>query len=149
MVMTIPDITLLCVGAMKDRHCAALVEMYLKRLRHEARVEIREISAGNRHTEGERIAGFLDRIHGRSFALSEEGCVFTSRRFASRFETINRKIIFIVGGPDGLCERIKKRADEVLSLSPLTFTHEIARLLLIEQIYRACSILHHRRYHRG
>ncbi|MBN1576379.1 MAG: 23S rRNA (pseudouridine(1915)-N(3))-methyltransferase RlmH [Chitinispirillaceae bacterium] len=147
--MAVPDITLLCVGAVKDRHCAALVDMYLKRLRHEARIEIREIGDGNRHTEGERIAGLLDRIDGRSFALSEDGRVLTSRRFASRLETINRKIIFIVGGPDGLSERIKKRADEVLSLSPLTFTHEIARLLLVEQIYRACSILHHRRYHRG
>ncbi|MBN1306326.1 MAG: 23S rRNA (pseudouridine(1915)-N(3))-methyltransferase RlmH [Chitinispirillaceae bacterium] len=147
--MTIPDITLLCIGAMKDPHCAALVEMYLKRLRHEARVEIREIRCGNPQSEGERMAGLLDRIDGRSFALSEEGRVLTSRRFASLLETINRKIIFIVGGPDGLSERIKKRADEVLSLSPLTFTHEIARLLLIEQLYRACSILHHRRYHRG
>ena len=81
--------------------------------------------------------------------MSEEGRHLTSRQLASTIETLNRKIIFVVGGPGGLSGPAKKKCDEVISLSSFTFTHEIARLLLVEQLYRACSILHSRPYHKG
>ena len=148
MVKAIPDIMLLCVGAVKDRHIAALIDRFLSRLRHEARIEVREIRDSNRTAEGEQLSGLLDKINGYSFALSEEGRSLTSLRFASLFETVHQRMVFIVGGPDGLSERIKDRADEVLSLSSFTFTHEIARLLLVEQLYRSCTILHHGSYHK-
>lgn len=139
---------LLCVGAIKNRHIAALVDRYLARLRHEARIEIREIKDSGRTAEGERISGLLDKINGRHFALSEDGRSLTSPGLALLLETVHQRAVFIVGGPDGLSERIKEKADEVLSLSSFTFTHEIARLLLVEQLYRACSILHRGSYHK-
>ena len=148
MLIAIPDILILCVGSIKDRHLASLVDMYFKRLCHDARIEFREISDGDRKNEGEMITRKLDKIKGHSIALSEEGRIFTSRQFAVHLETINRKIVFIIGGPHGLSERVKNRADERMSLSPLTFTHEITRLLLVEQLYRACSILHNHHYHK-
>ena len=83
-------------------------------------------------------------------SLAEEGRSFNSYDFYSlllNFE--NRKISFFIGDADGLSNNIKCNSDLLLSLSPLTFTHEIARLILIEQIYRAVSISQNSPYHRS
>ena len=83
-------------------------------------------------------------------SLSEEGKSFNSHEFSSlllNFE--NKKISFFIGDADGLSNNIKSNSDLLLSLSPLTFPHEIARLLLIEQIYRAVSISQNSPYHRS
>lgn len=144
----VPDIMLLCVGAVKDRHIAALIDRYLARLRREARIEVREIADSNPKAEEERLCGIIDKTSGRFFALSEEGRSLTSTGLASLLKTVHRRIVFIVGGPGGLSRRVKEKAGEVLSLSSFTFTHEIARLLLIEQLYRGCSILRHGSYHK-
>jgi len=61
----------------------------------------------------------------------------------------NKKINFLIGDTDGVCSDIKEKSDLVLSLSPLTFPHELARLILIEQIYRAISISNNSPYHRS
>ncbi len=144
----VPDILLICVGPIKDRNIGAITERYLERLRYEARVETREILDSGKRVEGERIIKLIDKTGGASLALSEEGRPLTSAGLASLLETIQRKIIFIVGGPEGLSEGVKKRADQVISLSSFTFTHEMARMLLVEQLYRACSILHGGKYHK-
>ncbi len=148
MIIAIPDITLICVGSLKNRHLAELTAMYLTRLNHEARIAIREIKDSIPKMEDEKIKRLLDKLDGYSFALSEEGRTYGSRQFASRLQVITGKIIFIIGGPEGLSDRVKKGANEVLSLSSFTFTHEMARMLLIEQLYRTCSILHNRSYHK-
>ncbi len=83
-------------------------------------------------------------------SLTEEGKLFNSHELSSlllNFE--NRKISFFVGDTDGLSTNIKSNSDLLLSLSPLTFPHEIARLILIEQIYRAVSISQNSPYHRS
>ena len=83
-------------------------------------------------------------------SLTEEGEVFSSYDFSSlllNFE--NKKISFFVGDADGLSNNIKSESDLLLSLSSLTFPHEIARLILIEQIYRAASISRNSPYHRS
>ena len=83
-------------------------------------------------------------------SLTEEGEVFNSYDFSSlllNFE--NKKISFFVGDVDGLSNNIKSESDLLLSLSSLTFPHEIARLILIEQIYRAASISRNSPYHRS
>jgi 23S rRNA (pseudouridine1915-N3)-methyltransferase len=149
MIVSIPEITIVCVGAVKDRNILSLVEMYCSRLSHEARVRINEIKDGTPETEGERIIPYFSKPGGYSFALTEEGNTYTSRQFAARLESITGKMMFIIGGATGLSTKVKSRADELLSLSPLTFTHEIARFLLLEQLYRACSIMHNRNYHKG
>ncbi len=145
----VPDILIICVGAVKDPHLAALATMYHKRIRNEAKIEIREIGDGNRTGEGEKIASALERLDGRAIALSEEGRTLSSQGFASLLENNGRRVIFTIGGADGLSDRVKKCASEIVSLSALTFTHEMARVILLEQIYRACSIIHNRSYHRG
>ncbi len=148
MIIGIPDLALVCVGSLKDRRCAELVDMYTKRLSHEARLSVTEIADRGVAAEGKRILELLRRTGGHSFALCEEGSLCTSRDFAASIAGKNGKLVFVIGGPDGLCDEVKRTADERLSLSRLTFTHEIARVLLLEQLYRACTILHNRGYHK-
>ena len=71
--------------------------------------------------------------------LSEEGKLFTTVRFAEFLKNCDTRVVFVVGGPFGLSPEVKTRADMLWSLSPLTFTHELARLLLVEQLYRALN----------
>ena len=82
--------------------------------------------------------------------LSEEGKQFNSVELCSLLLNFkNKKINFLIGDTDGISLDIKKNSDLVLSLSPLTFPHEFARLILIEQIYRAVSISNNSPYHRS
>ena len=82
--------------------------------------------------------------------LSEEGRQFNSVELSSLLLNFkNKKIDFLIGGADGIDSDIKEKSDLLLSLSPLTFPHELARLILIEQIYRAISISNNFPYHRS
>ena len=82
--------------------------------------------------------------------LSEEGKQFSSVELCSFLLSFkNKKINFLIGDTDGISSDIKKNSDLILSLSPLTFPHELARLILIEQIYRAVSISKNSPYHRS
>ena len=82
--------------------------------------------------------------------LSEEGKQFKSAELCSLLLNFkNKKINFLIGDTDGVSSDIKEKSDLVLSLSPLTFPHELARLILIEQIYRAVSISNNSPYHRS
>ena len=82
--------------------------------------------------------------------LSEEGKQFNSVELCSLLLNFkNKKINFLIGDTDGISSDIKKNSDLILSLSPLTFPHELARLILIEQIYRAVSISNNSPYHRS
>ena len=83
-------------------------------------------------------------------SLSEEGKQFNSIELTYLLLNFkNKKIIFLIGDADGISSDVKKKSDLLLSLSPLTFPHELARLILLEQIYRAISISNNSPYHRG
>ena len=83
-------------------------------------------------------------------SLTEEGKQFTSIELTSLLLNFkDKKINFLIGDADGISSEIKHKSDLLLSLSPLTFPHELARLILIEQIYRAISISNNSPYHRG
>ena len=82
-------------------------------------------------------------------SLSEEGKIYNSCDFASLLLNFkNQRILFLIGDSNGLSSEIKSISNLILSLSPLTFPHELARLILIEQIYRAVSITKNSPYHR-
>lgn len=99
--------------------------------------------------EGARILGAL---RGRVIVLDEGGRMKSSEEFAEMLSTHRdrdpRPISFVVGGASGLSSEVRSRADEILSLSRMTFPHQMARLLLVEQVYRALSIQAGLRYHR-
>lgn len=147
--MTVPvlNISILCIGKLKDSNLAQLTQNYASRIGHDAKFDITELKDGTKTTEAAAILKQLGKLNGYSFALGEEGTSYTSRGFARKLETITSRIIFIIGGATGIDPQVKSAAKEILSLSPFTFTHEIARLLLTEQIYRAISILRNRPYH--
>ena len=135
-------------------------ELYLRRLRKYARiqwVEVKPVKIGKglsdmeiMAAEGERL---LRRIEERDrvVALDRTGKMVDSRGFASRVEAFGlrgERPAFAIGGPLGLSSAFLKRAHETLSLSRLTLTHEMTRLLLLEQLYRAFTILKGENYHK-
>lgn len=141
--------TIIGVGKVKNRSLAALCQDFGQRLKRQGQIECIELKDGDVASEGQRILDVLaKRSDARVYALGEEGTTYRSKELAdSLVEFQGQSVVFIVGGAYGLSEAVKKRADVVWSLSPLTFTHEIARLLLYEQLYRAVSIQTGSKYH--
>jgi len=141
--------TLICVGKIKNPHLRALCDDFVQRLERSGRIEIIEHKDSDPHTEGLRISAAIEnRPDTVVWALAEEGQTIRSADLAERIAHLRgREMLFLVGGPYGLSDGVKRRADQLLSLSPMTFTHEMARLLLLEQLYRAVSINRGSGYH--
>lgn len=144
----VPDLKIISIGKVKDRNLQLKIEDYIGRIRHDARLELIELKDDSNEKENAKISELIERENGYVFALSEDGKEYGSSEFARRIESINRRIVFIIGGPFGLNPTVKKSASEILSLSRFTFPHDIARLLLFEQIYRSLSIIRNRNYHK-
>jgi 23S rRNA (pseudouridine1915-N3)-methyltransferase len=151
-------IRFLWVGKTDDREYARGIERYRTRIEAWAKTDERAVRAESDRGDGaaEREARrVLAEIDGRDrvVALDENGKLRTTAEFA-RFlsdhcDRDSRRLVFVVGGASGLDASVLRRADEVLSLSPMTFPHQVARLLLIEQVYRALSVRAGLRYHRA
>jgi len=143
--------TLIAVGKMKNRPLAALCDDFGKRLKRQGNFELVELKDGDVASEGERIlAALAKRGDARIYAMAEEGGTRSSQQLADELQALRgRPAVFIIGGAYGLSDAVKQRADVLLSLSPFTFTHEIARMLLCEQLYRAVSIQTGSKYHHG
>ena len=141
-------IKILVVGKLKDRAIQARCDEFAKWLTPYAKLEVVELPDSTAAKEGAAILRALERERGSALvALSEEGRDFSSTGFAQLLGRFDRKVVFVVGGPYGLAPEVKQKADLLWSLSKLTFTHELARLLLFEQLFRAVNILHGGSYH--
>ena len=154
-------VTLICVGKLKEKHFQTACEEYLKRLRPFAAVTVTELPEKPVETEAE-IAPALDAegnaieraIPKNAFfiVLSPEGRQMPIEAFAARIDALasggESRICFLIGGSNGICPRIKKQANLLLSMSEMTFPHHLARVMLLEQLYRAFAILNHRKYHK-
>jgi 23S rRNA (pseudouridine1915-N3)-methyltransferase len=143
-------IRIIAVGKMKDRRLAALAEDFLKRIRPMAPVEIVEIKDARPEKEGREMVAKLGSATGAGLtvAMDERGDDLTSEQL-SRLLGEHGGISFLVGGADGLGDEAVARADRAVRLSSMTLTHEMARVLLLEQIYRGLSILRGKPYHRA
>lgn len=133
------------VGRLKQAALRAACDDYLSRLRHYARVEEREVR------DEARILRAVPE-DSRLVALTREGEPWTSvdlSQWTARWELESRDIAFAMGGAEGLPQAVLERAERIFSLSRLTFPHELARLLLYEQLYRAYTIRRGEPYHRG
>ena len=141
--------TVIAIGKMKDRSLAMLCDDFSKRLKRQGNFELIELKDGDVESEGLRILGALGkRSDARIYAMAEEGMTYTSQRLADELHALQgHPAIFILGGAYGLSDLVKERADELFALSPLTFTHEIARMLVCEQLYRAVAIQTGCKYH--
>ncbi|NBB78761.1 MAG: 50S rRNA methyltransferase [Verrucomicrobia bacterium] len=141
--------TIIAIGKMKNRSLAALCQDFSQRLKRQGQFACIELKDGDVESEGRRILELLNkRNDARIYALGEEGTTYRSKELSDSLSAFQgQSVVFIVGGAYGLSEAVKKRADVLWSLSPLTFTHEIARMLLYEQLYRAVSIQTGSKYH--
>lgn len=132
------------VGKTRDQNWRALQEEYLSRLSHFVRCEVAEIKDGSKATEGNHI---LKELNPSALAcvLEVGGEPLSSHRLAERIGDWQnngvKEVIFIIGGADGLSPEVVQSATFSLSLSLLTFTHETARVVLLEQLYRAYTII--------
>jgi 23S rRNA (pseudouridine1915-N3)-methyltransferase len=122
------------------------LETYRRRLPGLTLVDVRD------STPEREAAAILSELRGdeQLIALGEEGRGLSSQQLAERLrDSGSRRLAFVIGGADGLSPGLRRRAAWQLSLSPLTFPHDLARLLLLEQLYRAQSILQGGPYHRA
>lgn len=134
---------------------------YLKRLRHYARVELRSVRSEKiteKRSAKEILCIEANRLMRKIprgdmvVALNRRGKEYDSEELASKIsEWQNRStkgVVFLIGGPWGLADDVLNRSDLVLSLSKMTFTHEMVRLILLEQLYRSFTILRGEKYHK-
>jgi 23S rRNA (pseudouridine1915-N3)-methyltransferase len=144
-------ITVISIGKVKDKAILNKINDFVGRIQHDGKLRLIELKDSDVESEGEAILSTLDNMRGRIFALSEEGKQYSSVEFARKIKKLRvyaTDAIFVIGGPFGLSQSVKKKADETLSLSKMTLPHEMAKLFLIEQIYRALSIIKNRKYHK-
>ena len=153
-------VRLVAVGRVKNAHIRDSCEAYVGRIRRYVKIEIVDVrdagrtdaaAASARRTEGAAILRSIPE-GAVLVALSRAGAQETSVRFARRLERYlrdGRDVAFVIGGAHGLDERVLQGADFTLSLSEMTLPHEIARLALLEQVYRACTIMRGEPYHKG
>ena len=137
--------SIVAVGRIKDPALRAVCDKYLERLRHYTRVEEHEVK------DEARVLGAVA-PDTRLVALSRTGEQWSSGEFAewtARWDMAGRDVAFAIGGADALPAPVLERAEHVWSLSALTFPHEVARVLLYEQMYRAWTIRRGEPYHRG
>ncbi len=142
---TVPKIKLVAVGKVKKGWIREGLDVYRKRV---PELDLVEIKDSNPMKEGELVLSML-RPEQELVALSEEGRTYTSEQFANLLGGArSHQFVFFIGSAEGLSSQIKQKAKHKLSLSPMTFPHELARLMLIEQLYRAKTILQGGRYHK-
>ena len=153
-------INLLCIGKTDDKEIKNLINYYLTRLPRHWNFEITEIpdvkNARNLTPDllkKEEAKLFLNIIENTDLVvlLDEKGKQFTSREFAQKLDSYQnnsiKKICFLVGGAFGFSDEMYQRANEKISISKMTFTHQMIRLFFVEQIYRADQILQGKPYH--
>ena len=152
-------ITILAVGRLKERHFRDAAQEYLKRLTPYATVEVvevpdRDVTRDEARALAEEGAALLRAIPegAHVVALDVTGAGRTSEEFAAWLEegmvAGRSNVVFVVGGAAGLAPDVVARAGERLSLGPMTLPHQLARVVLLEQIYRAFRIIRGEPYHR-
>lgn len=153
------NITLIAVGKMKTKHWLQAQQDYQKRLRRYTTFELKEVkdSVGRgspdgvaMQKEGELLLKGAAQAN-RIILLSPEGKMRTSPGLAKwlrRTVERNGRLAFLIGGPLGFSDEVIAASHEQIALSPLTFTHEMARIIFMEQLYRAFTILNNENYHK-
>jgi 23S rRNA (pseudouridine1915-N3)-methyltransferase len=152
--------TLLVIGRTVEKHYITAIEDYIQRTKHFMSFEMEVIpelkntknltTEQQKEKEGELLCNAFqpgDVI----VLLDEHGKELRSVEFADWMEkkmtTVNKRLVFVVGGPYGFSQKVYQAAHEKLSLSKMTFSHQMIRLIFVEQLYRAISILHGGPYH--
>lgn len=153
-------ISLLVVGKTVHSYLNQGIDEYTKRISRYCPFSIQYIADAKitksmsqeqqKQLEGDNIAAALDKSD-YVVLLDEHGKEFTSVDFSAyierKMQSVPKRLVFIIGGPYGFSKEIYGRANEKISLSKMTFPHDLIRLVFTEQLYRAFSIIHHEPYH--
>ena len=153
-------IVLLAIGKTKEQYLIEGISQYQKRLNHYTQFELLEIpnikNANNLsdsellRKEGELILQQLQPSD-HLVLLDDKGKDFTSSKFAEKLQawmlSSKKRLVFVVGGAYGFSEQVYQRGNEKLSLSKMTFSHQMVRLFFVEQMYRGYTILNNEPYH--
>lgn len=138
-------IHVICQGRLKEKHYIAACDEYLKRLAAYGAVEVVELAE-----QGDVAAKIPKGAY--VIAMAIEGEKLSSEALARRVETLAlggvSRLCFLIGGSEGLPEKVKRSADMRLSMSDMTFPHHLARVMVLEQIYRAFTINAGAKYHK-
>ncbi len=149
------QISIIAIGKVKEKDIKSLIDEYLKR--NPWKINIIELESKEREEkrmkqdEGEII---LSRLSDNDFViiLEENAMEFTSPDFAKYMQKLqvdgNSKLKFVIGGASGISNDLRNRANASLSLGKLTYPHKLARMLLVEQLYRVWTIIEGRSYHK-
>ena len=154
-------VKIVAVGKVKEKYFLDGINEYAKRLKRFCQFSIVEVAEENydkaqgkmldviKEKEAERI---LPNLKGFVFAMAIEGEKFSSENFAKKIKNLTDdgvgEFTFVIGGSYGLSDKVKKRADKLISFSDMTFPHTLFRLILCEQIYRAYTINEGTAYHK-
>lgn len=154
-------INIICVGKIREKFINDGIEEFQKRLTPYVSLEVTEISAYQikqqadelkaRQVEAEKILDLIGKDD-YSIALVIKGDAISSEGLAQKIEELSKsginKVNFIIGGSTGLDEKVTEKAEYKLSFSKMTFPHQLMRLILMEQLYRAFKIINHEPYHK-
>ena len=153
-------ITLLCIGKTDDKYIQEGIDKYYKRLKHYITFnivvlpDVKNVKNLSQSQQKEKEAELFNKhIQNTDYVvlLDERGKEYSSLEFSSFLEkkmiASVHHIVFLVGGPYGFSEEIKQRANSLVSLSKMTFSHQMVRLFFVEQIYRAYTIMKGEPYH--
>ncbi|MBR0420074.1 MAG: 23S rRNA (pseudouridine(1915)-N(3))-methyltransferase RlmH [Erysipelotrichaceae bacterium] len=151
-------IKIVCVGKVKDKNLAALISEYAEKINHYHKLEIVEvkdeaIKDNEQAVLDKEAESVLSKIRDDEYVilLDLHGKSIDSIGLANKLDRLfisNPRITFVIGGSLGLSDKLRKRANEKLKLSDLTFLHQMTRLIILEQIYRCFKILNNETYHK-
>lgn len=152
-------LTLIAVGKTKNKHLSSIVSDFEKKLSRYikfAAIETKDVRRSKLETnvKGDEARLIEAKLPDGAYivALDERGKLRTTAQLANWWSGFEKKcinhVVFVIGGPDGLDESIVSRANELVALSPMTFTHEMARFIVTEQMYRVLSFNAGHPYHR-
>ena len=149
------NLTLITVGKIKEAYLNEAALSYIKRIAPYGRLKIEELKAEPflvstkdkaKKIEAERIRNILvKKAEAQIYLMAETGTLFNSLDFAAKLNS-SQEIVLVIAGSLGFAKDLENEYPKI-SLSPLTFPHELARVILLEQIYRAATILNNKEYH--
>ncbi|MFC2086940.1 23S rRNA (pseudouridine(1915)-N(3))-methyltransferase RlmH [Bacteroidota bacterium] len=153
-------VVLIAIGKTKFAYIQHAIADYNKKINQFLKFEYKEISNSNlkkisnlnimREKEAEIILKYLNK-EDKLILLDERGKEFNSVEFSNYIETafqsLARRLVFVIGGAYGFSDSIRKKADIILSLSKMTFSHQLTRIVFLEQLYRALTIINRHPYH--
>jgi len=143
-------IKIICIGKIKESFYREAIGEYLKRLQKYHKTEIIEVMDSNIEQEGKLI---LDKINEKDYVVTLEidGKMLNSIELSNYIDKTfisNSNITFIIGGSDGISEKVKFRANDKISFGKITFPHQLFRVILLEQLYRSFKIINNETYHK-